>query len=158
MTTHIFRRGRLTDLLLTYVTPLLPAPVLIGDNIAPREGGWTGDQAGKGSFTPYVVLSSMATNINFADPLRGQDTSWRLTYQVRGVGGDRQQADYACDVIAPLLSELNGQTYAVGIDNALFKILKSKYTTLGEVRRNDATEPPTWERTDALEIMLDLGP
>lgn len=158
--TNIFRRGLFTDLLYAeLVTRLGNAPLaLLGDGEAPTAGGWSGQQAGAGNFVPYVVLATSGTAENFADPLRGQDKSWRLTYTLRGVGANRQQADFAADQLTVPASTLTTKTFPVGVNNALWKVLKSKYTSLGSVNRNDATDPPLWERVDTLEIWLDLGP
>lgn len=167
MSSRILRRGLFTDKLIDLLTDdndyLLAGAtatnVLLGDGSPPEAGGWTGDQAGKGQFKPYVVLSTGPGRHNLPEPLsRGKDSSWALTYQLRGVGANRQQADYACDVARPIFSNLAKQAFLVGVGNAPWHILKSEYTALGPVTRNDATDPPLWECVDSLEIWLDLGP
>jgi hypothetical protein len=155
---NILRRGLFTDLLIDHVTPLMPATVLLGDGLAPEAGGWTGQEAGSGAFKPYVVLTTGAGRKNLTEPLRGQDTSWRLSYTVRGVGANRQQADFACDAARPIFSGLQHFSALVGVGNAPWHVLKSEYVALGDVRRNDATDPPLFECVDSLEIWLDLGP
>lgn len=157
--TNVLRRGLLTDLLLDHLAPLFAVtPVLLGDGIAPKDGGWTGQEAGKGNFRSYVILSTAAGGPNFTEPLRGNDTSWKLTYNVRGVGGNRQQADYACDVARPLFSDLGRLSFPVGKADQMWKITRSRYVGLGAVQRNDSVDPPIWECMDTLEVWVDLGP
>lgn len=157
--TLIFRRGLFTDLLLDRVAADFAAtPVLLGDGEAPGAGGWTGQQAGKGSFKPYVTLTTGVSRSNLTPALRGQDRSWKLTYTLKGVGGNRQQADFAADTARVIFSNLAKEVFLVGQGNAAWHILKGEYASLGDVRRNDATDPPVWECVDNLEIWLDLGP
>ena len=156
----IFKRGLFTDLLLARVaTAFGTASVLVGDGEAPGGGGWSGQQAGSGTFVPYVALISGTATKNLTDPLgRRKDSSWSLNYSVRGAGGNRQQADFACDAASKIFSDLAKQQFACGVGNVLWHVLKAEYTSLGGITPNNATDPPLWERVDGLEIWLDLGP
>ena len=159
MSGQILRRGLFTDNLLAYVaTNFAATPILLGDGEAPGTAGWVGQQPGVGAFLPYVILSTGPANHNFTESLRGKDTSWRLTYGLRGVGANRQQADYACDVARPIMSNLQHFTTPVGVANRVYKVTKSEYSSLGSLNRNDNTDPPLWDCVDSLEIWLDLGP
>ena len=155
---RILQRGLFTDQLLAYVTPKMPSTVLLGDSEAPTAGGWSGDQAGSGTFKPYVSLHTGPATKNLQEPIRGKDGSWRLSYSIKGAGANRQQADFALDNARAVFSVLATQTFACGVGGAVWKVLKSDYVRLGEITLNNATDPPTYEGTDELEIWLDLGP
>lgn len=153
---HIVRRGKFTDLLLADIIANTPSPTIWGDGEAPESGGWTGQQPGKGTFTPYQFLETMAAVPNMAETLaRRHEASWRLMYAVTGVGATRNQCEAALDVTRAYLSALHGKVYAAGQDSEVFKVQQSSYMQLGAVSRDDGTDPATWECRDTLEIWID---
>lgn len=153
--TQIFARGLLTDWLLDYTEAGLAnagVNLLIGDAIAPLDGGWSGGQPGEGVFRPYVVVSTMATVANQNDPLGSDNTSWRANYSVRAVGGSRQQVEWAGDRSRLILSDIRRVT--LDLEGA-WQVQRSRYDTLGAVQRNDSTDPPYWEATDTLALWME---
>jgi hypothetical protein len=152
--THALRRGRFTDSLLLQLRDKMPDPVLVGDGEAPEGAGWTGQQPGQGTYVPWVSLHTGPGAPNLQEPLgRRLASSWRLTYFVKASGGNRSQCDFAQDAARQILSALHGLTVSDG--TAGWKVQKSNYVTLGPIDRNDATDPPTFESTDTMEIWLE---
>lgn len=151
---HILRRGKFTDVLLDYVRMHLASPVQLGDNEQPSAGGWTGEQPGTGQYTPWVSITTGPSTPNLTETLaRRTGSSWRLVYFVRAAGGNRPQADYAADQARALLSALHHMVINDGHQN--WKVQKTAYVTLGAIERNDATDPPTFELADTLEVWVE---
>jgi len=94
-------RGPITDYLLTELVNTLDG-VLVGDGVAPDDGGWKGGDIGAGTFAAYVVLTTgVATQVN-TPPQGLKDQSgdaWNLTYTLASYGGVRQQADDVADQV-----------------------------------------------------------
>jgi hypothetical protein len=147
-------RGVFTEQLHTYLVQHTPVPVLWGLGEAPVAGGWTGDEPGKGSFVPYCVLRIGPGVPNMVDALaRRSGQSWRLTYLIATAGADMMQAEYSAQKGRMILAGLH--QFVVNDGTHDWKILKSEYAQLGAVVRNDATDPPTYEGVDTLEIWVE---
>lgn len=151
----IFSRGVLTDVLLEQVETWLEADgigLLVGDGIAPVHGGWSDGQAGRGTFVPYVVFTTGPATHRERDTLWHVNSSWSVSYSVRFVGGSRQQADWSADqsrkavtAFAPRTLDLDGQ----------WQVVQAQYSSLGAIARNDTSDPPYWEGTDAVSLFLE---
>jgi hypothetical protein len=153
--TRIFLRGPLTDWLLDYLEDRLAASdsaLLLGDGIAPVEGGWTGGQPGKGEFRAYLVVSTGVVRHRDNDPLAGGDSSWLASYGLRGVGGSRQQADWAADQGREALNAARNIDLDLG---GPWRMQQARYESLGGVSRNDNTDPPYWEVSDTVALWMD---
>ena len=94
-------RGPITDYLIAQLTAEL-SPLLVGDAIAPPQGGWQGGDVGAGDFAAYVVLGTgPASQINQpAQTLRDQSgDEWNLAYTLTSYGGVRKQCDDLADMV-----------------------------------------------------------
>lgn len=156
-------RGLITDWLIDQLENALSlsgpaASIKVGDGEAPDTGGWTLEQPGEGAFVPYVVVTALnGSQGPFQDPVFNQDTSWQLPYSMRCVGGSRQQADWCADQQRELMMKL--QRSRVGEQPGMvWKLTRVRYTQIGGMTRNDATDPPLWECTDVVSLWIDLGP
>lgn len=152
---RIFLRGPLTDWLLEHIEASLTERnvlLLVGDGVAPKEGGWTGGQPGKGKFKPYVVVTTGIARHNAADPLANGDGSWLAMYNLRGVGGSRQQAEWAADQGREALNAARQIPLDLG---GPWTMQQARYETLGGVSRNDSTDPPYWEVPDTVALWME---
>lgn len=150
---RIFSRGVLTDQMLDYLgSRLEDTGVLVGDGIAPKEGGWTGGEPGKGDFVPYVVLSTGPAQKQSRDPLAQDNTSWLATYTTRHVGALRQQTDWCADKVREALVEFHPKT--IHLDSK-WRVLQTTYPRLGAITRNDTTDPAYWELQDDVSVWLE---
>lgn len=152
----IFSRGPLTDALLDHLESTLSVEgvnLLVGDGFAPVQGGWTGGQPGAGSFKAYVVVGTGPATHNNRDPLSDPNSSWLANYTIRGVGGSRQQCDWAADKSRQAIIKFRPKGLNLGADG--WHVLQSLYTGLGPVTRNDAADPPYWEVTDNVSLWME---
>ena len=159
---RVFWRGPLTDLVVSTLTSYMaaqttPLVIGVGDGVAPKDGGWSGGQAGEGTFKPYLVVSAGTTQHGPADdPIKKQDSNWLSPYNVKYVGGSRAQADWAGDHARVALSALKNTKPYLGPDR--WKVMRVQYSVLGALSRNDQMDPPFYEATDVVTLWLDLGP
>lgn len=159
---RVYTRGPLTDTLLDYFTAGLTAATLdlgVGDGIAPPDRGWQGGQPGVGPYKPYTVLSALAATPNLQPAMRGDTSSWQQPYSLLCVGGSRQQADWASDSLRILLSRFArpaGSTQPRRLTlGDVWEVVRVSYTSLGGPSRNDQTDPPIWQATDAFVLWLE---
>ena len=155
---YTIHRGKFTDNLITYLSLTLgegDTPVLVGDSEAPEAGGWTGQQATKGVFVPYVTVKTGQAGPNpLGQSIGGRlGAGWRLSYPISWTGANRSQAEYAADQLRGLVGSLHGFVVNDGVRD--WKINKSEVVQMGEARRNDRLDPPGYEGTDLVEIWVD---
>lgn len=150
----LFARGALTDWLIGQLTDgLADKGILVGDAVAPKAGGWTGSQPGQGNFVSYVVLSTGAAQPASRMPLAEPDADdWAASYTLRAVGAMRQQCDWTADQARLIWGQLPVLVLPLGPSS--WKVYQGQVTAMGEVRRNDATDPPYWEVSDTLGVNL----
>lgn len=155
----LFERGRLTDWLLeTLLRPplgaMMPTPVLVGDAVAPEEGGWSGGEPGQGTFVPYVTL---ATGPAAPAPKQGlgpgEAWDWMLRYQLRSVGALRGQCDWVADQARAAWDTQGEVRLSIG-DGPQWKAAQFVVASMGAVTRNDQVSPPYWEVVDEVSLAL----
>lgn len=149
-------RGPLTSWLLTRIGDQLEeAGQLLGDGVAPPEGGWTQGQPGQGDFIAYSVLMGGAATAGQPQTLGGSVDSdgWMLRYTLRSVGAVREQADWAGDAVRAAWHGLESTTMLLG--PAKWQVHVPAVTSMGQPVRNDAVQPPLWEVTDEVSLRLD---
>lgn len=152
----VFARGPLTDWLLDRLESELSeinSAVLLGDGIAPEDGGWTGGQPGVGQFRAYTVITTAAATRLHASPIGDSANSWSAGYVFRSVGGSRQQAEWAADRTRVALDRV--KKINLDLMTGTWRLTKVHYETLGGVSRNDSTDPPYWELADTAGLWLD---
>lgn len=141
--------GPLTDVLLAFLAGL-DTTVAVGDGIKPKGAGWSGGQAGKGVFAPYVVLDLSAATSGSTDDLRDTQGDWRQTATISGFGGSRAQASFATDTVRAGL----GDAYMLKSVITGWNLVDTTYVSLGGPVRDDATDPPTWRVVDSVVLRL----
>jgi hypothetical protein len=151
---NVFYRGLLTNALVDHLTAALTGKLLVGDGIAPENGGWAGGQAGSGEFVAYIVLSGRTATPWNAEPIRGGQGSWRATYSVLYAGGDRQQADWSGDTSREAVQSFAGTRLDL---NGQWGVLNVEHELIGPLTRNDQVNPPYWEATDSIVLSLEVG-
>ena len=153
MSSQIFSRGVLTDAILDYLgTALDDTGILIGDGIAPKQGGWSGGEPGVGDFVPYVVLTTGPAQKQARDPLARENTSWLATYTTRHVGALRQQTDWCADKVREALVEYRPKLLHL---DSKWSVVQTTYPSLGPITRNDTTDPAYWELVDNVSVWLE---
>jgi len=141
--------GHMTVLLLNTLA-LGDPQLLVGDGVAPRDGGWTEGTPNTGSFSAYTVLNFVGAapahpDIDKADP------EWATRWSMSHSGGSRAQADWvATQARTRILTALKA-TFG---DDDTFKIIGIVWTTLGGMSRNDQVDPPYWNSSDSLILTV----
>lgn len=143
--------GAMTDLLLGLLTSDgVNADLLVGDGVAPLEGGWTTGTPNTGGFVPYVVLGfegAMPTNsdLAYADP------EWTTRWSMRHYGATREQADWIATAARTRI--LGALQLPFGTVDP-FRSIGINWSSLGAMQRNDATDPPYWSSSDNLNLVV----
>jgi hypothetical protein len=156
----LFERGRLTDWLLEELGGALPAEVLLGDGVAPNDGGWQGGQPGQGKFIGYSVLGTGAAAPGGTATLAETDSSeWLLRYTLRSAGGVRHQADFCADKARQAwhrLVDAGEPVIPLGndADPSNWKVYSPLVVSMGAVSRTDQTQPPFWEVLDEVTVKI----
>jgi hypothetical protein len=156
----LFERGQFTDWLLKQLGEQLPADVLLGDALAPDDGGWVGGQPGQGGFTGYTVLGTVPASPGPAGAELGdaEASSWVLRYTLRSFGGARTQADYCADKARWAWHALASERPVLELGTAdlpsRWRAERPLITQMGGVLRSDQMQPPGWEVTDELAVTL----
>jgi hypothetical protein len=145
--------GLLTDLVIAHLESSISSIVssssvpLVGDGLAPDNGGWIQGQPGDGVFRPYVVLASGGAAPRYPD-LHSFDPQWAVSYSLRSFGGSRKQ----CDWMATLSRKsING---IVTTQVAEWSVIGLEWGSLGPVSRVDSTAPPFWQVYDNVSLVL----
>jgi len=149
------RRKEITDLLLsTLRTEDFP----IGDVHQPTEkksglqAGWNG-QPGLPSSTylPFAILVPLTANIS-SGPMTDPQGDIQLPYQLTHYGLDRAQVELLADRLRTKLDTLKHTTVTyTGNDG---KIQQIRYTTIGGIGKNEATDPATMIAADVFAVWL----
>jgi hypothetical protein len=124
--------------------------LLVGDGIAPYDGGWPGGQPNAGPFTPYLVIvirPSSSTEI-LGDTYGELILNWSFT----SVGGNRKQAAWTADRSRWFVTELNLERFDIG--DSYWRINLVRFAGLGGLQRIDQTDPPYWQCQDFVAFNL----
>jgi len=142
--------GSLTELVIDHVADI--SGQLVGDGIAPAEGGWVSGQPNSGIFAPYLVIVSTgaAPRYSSMDDLTTAILTWEVSYQMRGYGGSRAQVDWVMTVGR---SALEGLTHSVFGVHDTYRIKATDWKSLGATVRNDAVDPPYWQVADSFYFL-----
>lgn len=144
--------GALTDGLLARLADDAGALWGVGDAEAPPDRGWTDLQAGKGTFSPYIVVTA-----GQGQPLAQQgamstldETEWELAYQVQHFGGSREQVDWVGKGVRNTLAHLVGLVFG---DVAPYKVRSVRMPILGAMARIDSVDPAFWTMADTIVLL-----
>lgn len=136
-------RGLLTD---HVISILEDHDLLVGDGVAPKEGGWVTGQPNVGRFIPYVVLMSGPGTVMDRAMNRVGSYDVKNLYYLRSFASTRRSVDKishasrtALELVTPFIFED-------------FKAIHCMPSSLGATIRNDAQDPPLWQVYDTIEI------
>jgi allophanate hydrolase subunit 2 len=117
--------------------------LLVGDNVAPAEGGWVNGQPQSGLFRPYSVL--MLGQSSAESGLR-EKVDWTTQFSVRHFGGSRPQAS----------KQSNRMRVALQVPwvQGPWRSMRLHWAVLGSMQRVDSVDPPYWQIYDALEVRV----
>jgi hypothetical protein len=139
--------GALTDAILTQ---LATSGELIGDGIAPLDGGWLQGQPNQSIFVPYTVLVSNGSN-PVIDGLDG-NLDWAVNFSLRHFGGARKQVDWVANKTRVAI-DANGLHKSTFGTTQVYKIIDIQWQNLGSVSRVDTVNPAFWQSFDTVRFI-----
>jgi hypothetical protein len=145
-------RSVLTSMVVAHlVTELADNDIIVGRGSAPPKGGWEKGQPGEGDFTSYVTVKTGRAVIRDPDPIGRNRMSWSVDYALTSTGMLESHADDVADQVREAIVALEGPFVLRGVEWTLQKV---DVPQLGPTSRNDSTDPPFWEVTDAVSLWL----
>jgi hypothetical protein len=120
---------------------------LIGDGIAPIDGGWLQGQPNQSVFVPYTVLVSTGSNVMIND-LDG-NLDWTVNFNLRHFGGSRKQVDWVANKTRTSV-DTSGLLYATFGTTEVYKVTAIQWQALGAVNRVDTVNPAFWQSFDTV--------
>lgn len=149
----VLKRGYVTDFLLK---TLEDADFLVGDAVAPDEGGWDGDPGREGSnFHPYLVLTPQLAPAATGS-LGDSSSEWNLPYALSANGVDRRQVEDLADDARELLAGLHKVYITIGGDR--WRLNQVQATAVGALTYSTAVDPTQFSQTDSMLTMLSKSP
>jgi hypothetical protein len=143
----VIDHGALTDAILAS----LGAVELMGDGIAPNEGGWIMGQPNVVAFRPYgVLVDGGMMPVESPQLIKGSRTDWKASWSLRYFGGSRQQCDWIAGVFRPEIDRLRNLEFGTDVH----RILNTDPLVIGAVMRNDQVDPPYWQASDNLTLHI----
>lgn len=141
--------GALTDALLLQLRTA--SGELLGDGMAPPEGGWLEGQPNVDVFRPYGVLVDGGLNpVQSPALVKTSRPDWTSSWSFRYFGGSRKQVDWIASQFRTEIEGLRGLVF--GTDP--HKILTVEPLMMGAVNRNDQVDPPYWQAFDNLTMQI----
>lgn len=114
--------------------------VLVGDHVAPKEGGWVQGQPGTSAFVPYTVVFTGPVTITQSTFMPGGYDA-RMTITTRSFGATREQADSISYLVREALAEKKP-------DAGGFRTNLLWPTNIGAADRLDDVDPKMWRVVD----------
>jgi hypothetical protein len=138
--------GALAQLLITQLEN--ESGMLVGDGIAPVEGGWIEGQPNVKAFRPYAVLMQGPATPASPDRVVPHHSEWMVNYSLRTFAGSAEQLRFASQTFRNTLATYK-PTFGTG---DVFKTVFVHWDQLGSNVRNDQVDPPYWQTFDALRF------
>lgn len=145
----------LTELVVTNLSAALAlatTPILVGDGIAPKAGGYLAGQPDSSEFTPYATVVQLEARVRAPSPsaMGPDDYDWDVPYKIAAYGATRRQADWVMAGAraaseAVLLKAVFGAV-------SFHQVFGVDYRSLGGPNRDDAVTPPLWGITDVVVL------
>ena len=139
--------GALTELLIAELGAV--EGLLVGDGIAPMDGGWLQGQPNQSVFRPYVVLSSQGASPRENTPWTGTDPAWAVTWSLKHFAGSRKQLDWAALQARAAVHGITKTTFGVDV----YKVHALEWSSLGSINRIDSVDPPFWQAFDTFTLV-----
>jgi hypothetical protein len=142
----VIDHGALTDKILTQ---LATSGELIGDGVAPVDGGWLQGQPNQSVFVPYTVLVSTGSNVMINDFDGNLD--WTINFNLRHFGGSRKQVDWVANKTRAVVDAgVNTLLHATFGTTEVYKVTAIQWQALGAVNRVDTVNPAFWQCFDTV--------
>jgi hypothetical protein len=142
----VIDHGALTDAILTQMAT---SGELVGDGVAPVDGGWLQGQPNQSVFVPYTVLVSTGANVMIND-LDG-NLDWTVNFNLRHFGGSRKQCDWIATKIRNVIDAgPNNLLHSVFGTTVPYKVTSIQWQALGAVNRVDTVNPAFWQTFDTV--------
>jgi hypothetical protein len=141
--------GRLTEALITHLQVQTSPALVIGDGIAPREGGWQQGQPNVHVFRPYAVVITGPATMARPDRVAPNGSEWSVSYSVRTFAGSPSQLRTYYQRVRNAVDTFNKVLF--GADDA-FKVVHAQFEQLGSETRDDSVDPPYWQVFDAVRV------
>lgn len=155
MISYPYSSRKLSDWVLATVSTSVGFPV--GDNVAPRTGGWVQGKPNVGKFTPYAVLSGQG-GTPAQSPLGASKEDWDTTFGLGSYGGTRDQAEWVSDWMKGAMCALNHQAVDLALPGQQapvdWKVIQVVYRSFGGVERIDTVDPPYWQVRDIVGLRI----
>lgn len=152
MTTLPPQREFTDAMLVHFVEKLENTGVLVGDGVAPPDGGWTPEGMGFKEFVGYTVLGVASLTIGPDGTLGDDFGDPRFTLFLRGYGGSRGQADFVADVARNALYTWVLAT--LPLDSYNWRVVSVTFPRLAGPMRVDTVDPFYWAVTDTAQVTL----
>ena len=123
---------------------------LVGDGVAPVDGGWVNGQPDSGVFRPYSVLVDAGSSPRAADLALSFPGAWTCGWSVRSFGGSRKQCDWMATRARAAVDGMGRTVF--GEDP--WTVIGTEWSSLGSVVRIDSTNPPFWQVYDTLSLIV----
>lgn len=152
---EVISRSELTSELFNWMRADLDGAVLVGRGVAPADGGWSGGEAGQGTWVDYTVLKTgRATTPAPGEPERlgVRRTSWLCTYSLTHHSTRESLADELGDTVRISILSYAGRT--MSLSTADWTVQYVTIPELGASVRDDSTDPAHWSITDAVSLHL----
>jgi len=147
--TSYLPRGALTTLL---VDAVRADGIMVGDGVAPDEGGWNDDpNVPTSKYIPYLMLNPMPV-ADPTGPLGDSAADFRVPYSVMASGISRKQTEFYADKGRKVLVEL--ERTVVTLNGGDWKIQQVRANSIGGMVRTDNTEPSEFTQTDVVTVYL----
>lgn len=121
--------------------------VLVGDHIAPKEGGWSEGQPGVGEYRAYAVVKAMNVRINPSSMCVGQ-YDCTATYTVSCFGTTRVQADVTSMLVREAFLK---EPFRLDVPNGM-RVNLIWCTGIGASDRIDESDPKAWRVVDTYSV------
>lgn len=146
-------RRQFSNVLLAHLKEALSDPkVVVGDTLAPPDGGWGGQQPGSGSYSPYVVYKPGNASPGQARETVGLDYgSWNVGFTLVHNGGSRDQTEWVGDQVRAALTIWRPRLQLADVTWVLQQVV---FTQLGGATPDNQTSPSYWEAADTAIAML----
>ena len=142
--------GALTNLVIEQIT--LGSAQLVGDGIAPTDGGWLRGQPNVDAFVPFTVVAFTGASVKVPGEMtlvKAQEF-WLASFQLRYHGGSRPQTDWIAMEAREAVEILQNRQFGA----VPYKVAFIEWRQLGGVVRNDVTDPPAWTATDNFTLQV----
>ena len=146
--TSSIHRGDLTAYLISVISPA----IMVGDAVAPAEGGWDDDPNDpSSSYVPYVVMTPQ-TSGEASGSLGDSNFDHQLPYSFTFYGVSRDQVEFYADKGRDLITNLARER--VQLSDGEWKVQQTRCTSIGGVARTDNSEPSEFAQTDVIVLYM----